>query len=298
MTSEFRGDAVLCTGRIYCDLIFSGIPSLPSMGKEVFAGNMQPTLGGGAFITGAHLARLNRHTALVSCFGTDPLSQGMETIINKTALDLQFLERHADAGPQVTVVMSGSEDRAFLSCRAGHAFPNTLDAALAWSKAGLLHIAEYATLHEDPGVLGRAKAAGLKISLDPSWDDTLILDKTMLSYGKDIDLFLPNETEALTISGKTDVSEALEFLTQYFPRIVIKCGAEGALASWDGEIYKVAAPKVEVVDTTGAGDAFNSGFIHTWMNGGTIEQCLENAIAVGSEVVQVVGGAGEANPAR
>jgi sugar/nucleoside kinase (ribokinase family) len=182
-------------------------------------------------------------------------------------------------------------DRAFLTRRAGAARPSTLDAALAWDKARHLHIAEFATLHEIPDLVARAKASGLSVSLDPSWDASLIYDKGLLRACAGVDVFLPNLEEAEAITGHSEPETAIRRLAEAFPMVALKGGAEGAWVSSAAGIQRKAAQKVPVVDTTGAGDAFNAGFLDTWLQGQNEQQCLEAGIAAGSLAVQAAGGA-------
>ncbi|MBD0415310.1 carbohydrate kinase family protein [Oryzicola mucosus] len=283
--------AVLSIGRIYCDLIFTGLGALPQPGREVFARDMDMAAGGGAFIAAAHIAHAGRPVALLARLGTDPLSLGLRSELEASGVDLRFLEHAADAGPQVTVASVIGHDRAFLSRRAGTALPATLDAALTWPEAGHLHIAEYATLNEIPDLVGQAKAHGLTVSLDPSWDETLIYDPAFLDRCNGVDLFLPNLEEALAITGKTGPDTAIAALAEAFPLVALKAGPDGAWLAASGKISQRSAPEVPVVDTTGAGDAFNAGFIDAWMRGESDDICLSAGISFGSAAVQAAGGA-------
>lgn len=291
MSIKSSRDAVLSVGRVYCDLVFTGLPAMPQMGREVFARSMQPVLGGGAFIAAAHLVHLGRPAALLASYGTDPLSEALAPQLEVGGIDLRFLERRADAGPQATVVMTGAQDRAFLSCRAGRAVPAQFQEALIWERAALLHIAEYATLAERPDLVAKAKAAGLAVSLDPSWDDALIRDKGLLEACTGVDVFLPNAEEALAITGKSSLDEALDMLMEHFPIVAIKRGRQGALLGAAETRFSAGAPEVEVIDTTGAGDAFNAGFLDAHLAGRSLQECLENGVAVGSLSVRSIGGA-------
>lgn len=283
--------AVLSIGRIYCDLIFTGLKTLPELGKETFAQDLNIAAGGGAFITAAHLAHKKRACALLARLGLDPLSVSIMPELIATGADLRFLERCSTAGPQVTVASVVDNDRAFLSRRAGTAQPATLEEALNWSEAGHLHIAEYATLHEIPDLIMRAKAKGLTVSLDPSWDETLIYDPALLNACKGADIFLPNQEEALAITGHNDPVTALDVLGAHFPCVVLKGGANGAwLKARDLQLHQ-SAKAVTVVDTTGAGDAFNAGFIDKWMQGAGFEAALNEGIVCGGLAVQAAGGA-------
>jgi sugar/nucleoside kinase (ribokinase family) len=283
--------AVLSIGRIYCDLIFTGLQGMPLLGREIFAENMDIAAGGGAFIMAAYCAHAGRKTALLSRLGTDALSVGLEGQLTDSDVDLRFLDRAADAGPQVTVAIINNQERAFLSRRAGPAEPATLSAALEWSDARHLHIAEFATLVEIPGLVAAAKAKGLTVSLDPSWDETLIFGSDFLATCEGIDVFLPNVEEAAAITGQTEPLKALDRLAKVFPVIALKAGSKGAYLANRGLVMHRGAKPVQVIDTTGAGDAFNAGFIHSWLDGQDDESCLLDAIAMGTLAVQAAGGA-------
>jgi len=292
MTLQKAGDgAVLSLGRIYCDLIFTGLPGMPLLGREIFARDLTLALGGGAFITAAHSAALGRQTALVARYGTDALSAAMEPQLASHGIDLRFIDHAPDAGPQVTAAMIEGEERAFLSRRAGTADPATLDAALGWSEARHLHIAEYATLVEIPGLIERARAHGLTVSLDPSWDETLIRDPAFLDRCAGVDVFLPNMEEAGVLTGAREPQEAVESLMERFPLVALKLGAEGGMVGSGGNVVSLPAPKVAVVDTTGAGDAFNAGFLDAWLKCEPAVKCLAAAVDAGSRSVQAAGGA-------
>lgn len=291
ISSRLPRPSVLCLGRTYCDLVFTGLSGLPVLGRELFAENVAIVPGGGAFITAAHLVSLGTPTALVTRLGVDPLSSALDGPVRESGVDLAFVERAPDAGPQLTVAIVQPQDRAFLSRRAGHAKPATLLAAMAAPDVRHLHVAEYATLAEIPGLVAEAKERGLTVSLDPSWDETLIHDPAFLDNCRGVDLFLPNMEEAAAISQTDEEDRILDLLSRHFPLVVLKKGPEGAALARAEERHSRPAARVKVVDTTGAGDAFNAGFLHRWLEGGDLDACLEAAIAAGSLSVQATGGA-------
>ena len=293
-----RAGAVLNLGRIYCDMVFRGLDGMPQLGRELFAREFALTPGGGALITAAHLSALGRRSALLARFGTDALSLALFGEIEALGLDLQFLDRHETAGPQMTVVMVHDGDRAFLSRRAGHARPAGFEAALASHEAAHLHIAEYATLHEMPDAISLAKSNGLTVSLDPSWDDALIRDPMFFERTAGVDVFLPNMEEAEALTGKADPDAALAILRRHFPIVALKRGGEGAILASGSETIQLQSPSVSVVDTTGAGDAFNAGFLHAWLNGDDAAKSLAAAIDAGARSVQASGGTGSIRQAN
>jgi sugar/nucleoside kinase (ribokinase family) len=289
VTPPARND-VLCLGRTYCDLIFTGLEGLPSLGREIFAENVAIVPGGGAFITAAHLLRFGRIASLVTRLGTDALSRGLDDALAGSGVGLTFVERAPDAGPQLTVAAVLLQDRAFLSHRAGHGRPATLLSALSSPGIRHIHIAEYATLVENPDLIQRARSIGLTVSLDPSWDEALINDRAFLRRCDGIDVFFPNAEEARALARTDDIEKALSHLERHFPLVVLKQGAQGAVLASDGKRIEFPAPQVRVIDTTGAGDAFNAGFLHHWLNGSNFHACLAAAVETGSLSVQAAGG--------
>jgi sugar/nucleoside kinase (ribokinase family) len=290
-TSPAR-NKVVCLGRTYCDIIFTGLPDMPVLGRERFAEGVTIAAGGGAYITAAHLASLGRSTALLTRLGTDPLSRGLDPELEASGIDLSFVERSGDAGPQPTVALIKDGERAFVSRRAGVSRPITLEQALSAPGVGHLHIAEFATLKDSPDVVAMARDRGLTVSLDPSWDDHLIRkDSGFFETCQGIDVFLPNLEEGEALTGESSVENVLRGLQEHFPLVVLKLGERGAAASTKTESFSAGTPAVDVVDTTGAGDAFNAGFLHTWLHTRNPRVSLEAGIASGALSVQSAGGA-------
>ncbi len=286
-------DLVLSIGRLYCDIVFRGFDALPRLGEERFAETVAIVPGGGGFITAAHLAALGTRSALLARIGTDPLSGTLAPALTESGVDLRWLERTPEAGPQPTVVMVQDGERAFLSRRAGGARPATLDAALADPAARHLHIAEFATLAEIPDLIERAKHAGLTVSLDPSWDDDWIRRPDLIARAAGADIFLPNATEARAIAACEDLDQAGIRLARHFPLVVIKDGSNGArLFDRDAATALPAPEGGPVLDTTGAGDAFNAGFLAALLAGRAPKHALAEGIACGTLSVRSVGGAG------
>ncbi|WP_293812626.1 carbohydrate kinase family protein [uncultured Bosea sp.] len=286
-------DLVLSIGRLYCDIVFRGLDAMPRLGEERFAETVAIVPGGGGFITAAHLAALGTRAGLLARIGTDPLSGTLAPALADSGVDLRWLEHSSEAGPQPTVVMVQDGERAFLSRRAGSARPATLDAALADPAARHLHIAEFATLAEIPDLIEAAKRTGLTVSLDPSWDDDWIRRPDLIERAAGADIFLPNAAEARAIAGCEDLDQAGSHLTRHFPVVVVKDGGNGARLFQNATTFALPAPEGgPVLDTTGAGDAFNAGFLAAWLDGHSLQQGLAEGIACGTLSVRSVGGAG------
>lgn len=276
---------VLCAGRLYCDLVFADAPRLPTLGSEVFAPSLSLHAGGGAFITGATLAALGYPVWQLSSLPAAPFDTIVLTDMGTHGINATTCTP-ADAGidPQITVAIATGGDRAFLTRADGPAIPDF--ASVNFSNFAHLHIGELRTLQDAPALLDHARAAGLTISLDCGWQDDF--DPDVVDLIAAVDVFLPNESEAaaLTALGISDTSA---------PLTVVKSGHKGARARAKGDRdwtnCTVTTP-VEVRDATGAGDAFNAGFLSGWLDHATLQDCLAKGNACGAAAVQIVGGIG------
>lgn len=276
---------VLCVGRLYCDLIFTGAPNLPTAGTETFARGLSMDLGGGAFITAATLHSLGRQTALAAIVPAGPFSQVVRDDPLFAHLDTTRCAQSSEGqDPQITVAITTDDDRAFLSRKSGAALPPMT--ADQFEGVSHLHIGELSTLVEHPNLIDLARSAKATISLDCGWDAALFdSDTDLAGLISAVDLFLPNEQEyarLLQIGARFGQTPT-----------IVKCGARGAHVLRDG-VKKTCVPAspVPVADTTGAGDAFNAGFLHAWLGGESDHACLGKGITCGSANVQFAGGTG------
>jgi len=115
----------------------------------------------------------------------------------------------------------------------------------------------------------------MKIIMDGNSNQDLSLkDPKVYKTIQMLNLFMLNADEAFRLTGKTEPEKALEELHQFCPIVVLKAGAEGAYAISDGKNYFQKALKVKAIDTTGAGDCFNAGFIKAWLTGKSMDECL------------------------
>ncbi len=274
---------VLCVGRLYCDLIFTDLPRMPSMGTEVYAGGLGVHAGGGAFITAAHMASLGHPSALSAMLPPKPFGDILSDDLARAGIDLQLCQAmQAGDEPQVTVALVREGDRAFVTRRAGPAFPPLAASDLAEVGATHVHMGELATLIERPEIVSVARSAGATVSLDCSWDDDLVAADVAAVIG-DVDVFLPNDAE---MQHLLDIGVPATRL----PLTAIKQGPAGATALIDGERLHAPAQEVRVVDTTGAGDAFNAGFVSAWLAGKSLETCLRAGNTQGARAIAQRGG--------
>ena len=274
---------VLSLGRLYCDLIFTGLPRMPTLGTEVYADGLGVHAGGGAFITAAHLASLGHHSALAAMHPPAPFDSLLADELGRSGVDLRFCQsppRGSD--PQVTAALGAQGDRAFVTRRNGPAFPPLVAGDLTGLGVAHVHVGELATLVERPEIIALARDAGATLSLDCSWDDGLPTS-ALEELISQVDVFLPNETEMQHL-------EEIGVSIAAVPLVAIKQGADGAMARQDGQGLHVPACLAKVVDTTGAGDAFNAGFLSAWLGGASLQDCLMAGNAQGAIAVSQRGG--------
>lgn len=277
---------VLCVGRVYCDLIFTDLPAMPVLGQEMFAGGLNLLAGGGCYITAAYLSAFGCPVAVTAMLPAEPFSQIIRNEIRQMQLDDRFCETAPDGvDPQITVSMVADNERAFLTRRPGQALPADITASFAIPGLTHLHIGELTTLIDHPDLLEKAQAAGMTISLDCGWDEAAFCHPGLSDLIAAVDVFFPNSLEAERLL-QNGIS------TSCAPNTVVKRGADGADFYTAGQHYCAAAPhNVPVVDTTGAGDAFNAGFLMAWLQQQSPEACLAAGNHAGSIAVGRIGGA-------
>jgi sugar/nucleoside kinase (ribokinase family) len=141
-----------------------------------------------------------------------------------------------------------------------------------------------------PGLFAEARRHGATCSLDPNWDPAAEWAGVREAIAA-CDVFLPNEAELLAITGARDVDAAVAELARPGLTIAVKRGAAGGELHRDGVALCLPAPPVEVVDTTGAGDAFDAGLLRALLTGMEPDRQLALAVACGSLAARALGGA-------
>lgn len=274
---------VLAVGRLYCDLIFTDLPRMPTLGTEVFAGGFGAHAGGGAFITAAHLSQLGHTSFLAAMLPHAPFKDLMQNDLTTSKVDLSMSASLTNKdGPQMTVAMVTGSDRSFLTHRAGSAFPKLSINDIKKHNIRHIHIGEITSLIANPEIVEIARSQGITISSDCGWDDDFDASQLLPFLGK-IDLFLPNQAEMDSLRN-TCIGDKLAAVT------VVKRGDQGATLLSTRHVLTMPALPTEVIDTTGAGDAFNAGFLSMWLEGASHEASLKAGNQRGALAVRTRGG--------
>jgi hypothetical protein len=285
---------VLVYGPVFCDLIFTDLERMPHLGEELYAGDFTATVGGSAIVA-VGLRKLGARVGLIADLGNDPLSQIVRQTLENLGLDLTFVRQHDYPLPQVTAALSFPNDRAFVTCFRQPQTAVDLAALLRVHSAKHLHVCSWLAAQASPNICDLVHALGMTLSLDPGWDADALRDPRLAALIADLDLFMPNEKELCHIAGVDHSRGAVAQILSTMKRgkIILKQGATGATAYSAGEepIYVAALP-VTPIDTTGAGDAFDAGFLSQFVRGVSLEECMRMGVVCGGLSTTARGGIG------
>lgn len=286
---------VVVVGELNADLILSGLAAVPRCGEIQCAQGMRLTLGSSSAIFACNIARLGVDVGFVGKVGNDLLGAMLIERLQDHGVDTSRIVRTDEAQTGICVVLSFPHDYAMASYPGVREKFCLVDVDLAYvQSARHLHMSSFylqPALQPGAAELFRgAKGAGLTTSLDPDCDPAGKWNKGLLELLHYVDVFLPNEQEALKISGKNNLESALDSLAKLSATVVVKRGAAGVVVSSQGQ--RLAAPgfHVEPLDTTGAGDSFNAGFISRFLKHDSLADCIAWGNACGAMSTLAMGG--------
>ena len=285
---------VLVAGEINPDLILSGDVE-PAFGQvEKLVENTALTIGSSSVIFACGAARLGLKVAFIGKCGDDIFGRFMLEQMQAHQVDIGNVIVAKGGSTGLSVILNRGTDRAILTHPGLIADLQASDIADSLLRqASHLHVASYflqTNLQPDlPALFGRARSFGLTTSLDTNYDPSeqwLGFDELLAVTN----VFLPNETEAKSLTGAENVEVAADRLKVKTETMAIKLGAEGALGISQSQRVRVASIPVNVVDTVGAGDSFDAGFIYGYLNQWSLEKSLQLACVCGALSTQKAGG--------
>lgn len=295
---------ILVAGEINPDLILSG-NTIPEFGQvEKLVDSASLTIGSSSAIFACGAVRLGLKVAFVGVCGDDIFGRFMMDEMSKSGVDVSEVLIIPGGQTGLSVILnrdfiSGSHpsaqgDRAILTysgLMSALKADDITDALLSQSRH--LHVASYfiqtALQSGLPGLFTRAHALDLTTSLDTNWNpfgEWRGFDELL----QQVDVFLPNEKEALALTGAVSIEAATDSLRRKCGTLAVKLGPQGALAFHGKETAKSSALSIQVVDTVGAGDTFDAGFLYGQLSGWTMENSLSLAAVCGSLSTRAVGG--------
>jgi sugar/nucleoside kinase (ribokinase family) len=284
---------LLVVGELNVDIILTG-DVVPQFGQvEKLVDDLTICAGSSSAIFAAGAAKMGLRVLYASRVGDDLFGHYMLEALRQAGVDVSSVRVDAAIKTGASVILSRGQDRAMLTYLGSIAAVRPEDMPdEAYTLARHLHVASpfllTGLLPHMPAMMAAAHAAGMTVSLDTNWDpaETWRLEGLF----DHLDVFLPNEAELLAISGEADLEPALRAMSARVPLLVVKRGAQGALALAGEQLVSVPAYAVRVSDTTGAGDTFDAGILAAWLRGEPLPRCLALASACAALTVQQPGG--------
>lgn len=289
---------LLVLGEVNPDVVVRAADPRPRFGEvERWVDAIELVIGASSVIFACGAARLGLRVAMAGVVGDDAFGRFMLAAMAERGLDIDAVRIDPALPTGASVILSDGRDRAILT--AAGAIPRLrvadVPAGLV-ARARHVHAGSVFLLDDArpdlPALFQRARAGGATTSADTNWDPRGTWDGGVRALLAETDVFLPNAAEAAAIAGVEDPEAAARALLALGPRVVaVKLGPAGALAvAADGSASRVPAVPVEPVDTTGAGNSFDAGFLAAWLAGRPLDACLAVGAACGALSTRGIGG--------
>jgi sugar/nucleoside kinase (ribokinase family) len=277
---------LITVGESFEDLVFFHLPRIPGPGEEIKTNDFRRTVGGGVIITAVTAARLGLHCSVVSALGSPAIE-----LLNQEGIAHQNLLEDGEH-QAVSVALSTDKNRSFVTYNGTNAeLEGRLHRRIDKLEAKHVHFAFYP---RNSGrwaeVVNTMRTRQITTSWDFGWNEGLGVDEGFHDLLAGTDYVFINEDEARLYSGASTVEASLAFWKAHTVNTILKTGDRGC--RWLGPERDLLSPAVptETVDTTGAGDAFNGGFLYALHRGEPAERCLHLANHVASLSTRAPGG--------
>ena len=273
---------IAIAGEINLDLILYGLPTELPVERELLASDFRLTLGSSSAILAHNLAVLGAQVGFITRVGANPETDSLGSValdrLKESGVDLSRVTRSSGpASTGVTIILPHGATRRMFTYPGVMAEMSRADLDYAYlASARHFHLSSlflHRGLEKDlPQLFRDLKRDGLTISLDTNddpedrWEGVL---HELLDY---VDILLPNENEILKIARRNTLDEALTMLSAKVPAIAVKCGKDGSVVQVENKRIVVPGVAVTPIDTIGAGDSFNSGFLFAFLQGASYEE--------------------------
>ena len=286
---------ILVAGELNPDFVLSGYTSFPRPGLEVLVDNAVLTLGSSSAICAVGLAKLGNAVSFAGLVGRDAWGEFCLHELETAGVDTSRVIQSPAVKTGVTVSLTAKSDRALVTYAGAIEKFRSSDIEIDdLNQFQHLHISSYflqTGLRRDCRELfATARRKGLTTSLDPGCDPAGEWGKDLLETLEEVDIFLPNESELRGITGCEDPIAGLQALHDGRAMVVAKLGVTGSMALEHGRLLRVPSFRVDAVDTTGAGDSFNAGFLHAWLRKAGLADALRWGAACGALATLGYGG--------
>lgn len=275
-------------GATNIDLLYQGFDRLAGVGEELYCKDFSLQLGGGLPATLINLSRLGIPTRIATELGCDIFSDFAKKKFTENGVTPTNLYDGNDIPLNITSAIILPKDRTFYTYGKGSIEPN--DKALETfyniakgSKICMMQLGGFLPVYK------KLKEEGTILVLDTGWDDDMSFEKYN-DYLELADYYTPNRKEALKITGANNEKDAAYALKKYFNKVVVKVDADGCIGiDGDDYFFVKSVEEFKNVDSTGAGDAFLSGFMYGIFNDMCLKDCIEFGNITGGKAVTAVG---------
>lgn len=272
---------VLVVGDLNVDLIMNKINKVPQFGEEQMAKEMDLTMGGSTAIFACNIAKLGSKVEFVSKLGDDSFGKFLLDKLTSNNVGTGSIITDNSLRTGATIIFFIDDDRMMVTYPGSmeHLSVHEISDEILQSSR---HIHTSAIFFQPllkkglTQLFERAKKLGLSTSMDTQWDPNEAWDIDLENILPNLDFFLPNEEEFIHLTGKPDLDRALNSLAHHDTCFIIKRGEKGVLMFHKGKRTALKSlPIPKIADTIGAGDSFNAGFIHAYLKGLSLDECLE-----------------------
>ena len=302
--SRLERPQVLVIGELNVDIVATGLRRFPEMGSEILVEDCELTLGSASAIFAVGMAKLGHKVTFVSQVGSDSFGDFCITALKNLGVSTKNVQRRANEKTGVTIALSGKRDRALVTYQGAVASltADRINEALL-KRHDHLHLTSYYLQQglrpSFAAILRQAKALGLTTSFDPNSDPSQRWNSKIDSVLSHVDVLFVNEREATKLTRTSTAKAALSVLGKKVPCTVVKRGASGAMAIQSKELFTDAGFRIKAIDTTGAGDSFDAGFVSAYLRKAPLPECLRIGNACGALSAMSTGGtAGQPTPTQ
>jgi sugar/nucleoside kinase (ribokinase family) len=280
---------VLLFGDYFCDIIVTGLSEVPRLGADIFGDSME-IAPGGAYILTVALHRLGVKTRWAARLGNDLFSCFLLEEARREGIDTCLFEQFPVPYRSMSVSFSFAHDRGFISHTDLAPEGKPIYEIIAREKPRWVVNTPFDGSSETLALLDFIHNNGGRVFSDCQYTTLTLNDPGMTAFLSATDIFAPNLSEACQLTGVADPETAAEILARTCPLVVIKCGADGALARAGSLVWHAPTLPVKAVDTTGAGDCFDAGFLDAWLRGEPLTDCLLQGNICGALSTRKMGG--------
>jgi sugar/nucleoside kinase (ribokinase family) len=271
---------ITIAGEINLDLILYGLAEQMPVERELLADDFRLTLGSSSAILAHNLAVLGMNVGFITKVGVDPLGAIALQRLQAVGVDLSSILTADGLQTGVTILLPHGSTRHILT------YPGVM-ADMSCDELDFEYLASGRHFHISslflqkslqpglPALCRKLKDRGVTISLDTNDDPADAWGEPLQELLGLIDILLPNEDEAMRMAHTSDVEAAAACLAQRIPVVTVKCGSRGSLVRAGQECWSIPSVAVTPIDTIGAGDSFNAGFLQGYVSGLPLPACAE-----------------------